>query len=67
MLENIYRSLNAVLCVEVLCNERIISSSADKTIKIWNVKTGNCLHRVDLSTCTCLKCAKNFKHMIPIS
>jgi len=47
MLENIYRSLNAVLCVEVLCNERIISSSADKTIKIWNVKTGNCLQTLE--------------------
>ncbi len=47
MLENIYRSLNAVLCVEVLCNERIISSSAEKTIKIWNVKTGNCLQTLE--------------------
>jgi len=47
MLENIYRSLGPVFCVETLSNERIISVSDDQTIKIWNVKTGDCLKTLE--------------------
>jgi F-box/WD-40 domain protein 7 len=43
MLEN----LCYVICVEILSYERILSGSANKTIKIWNVQTGDCLHTLE--------------------
>ena len=36
-----------VICVEILSYERILSGSADKTIKIWNVQTDDCLHTLE--------------------
>ena len=33
--------------IEILSNEKIFSGSADRTIKIWEVNTGNCLQTLE--------------------
>jgi WD40 repeat protein len=39
--------LRSVCCVEISSNERILSGSKEKTIKIWNIQTGDCLVTLD--------------------
>jgi WD40 repeat protein len=34
--------IRTILCIAVLPDGRIVSGASDKTLKIWNLQTGNC-------------------------
>jgi WD40 repeat protein len=42
---------NHVLCLLLLSNGQLASGSGDKTIKIWNTVTGDCIKTLEGHTC----------------
>ena len=46
LVKSLYGHLDSVQCVDVLSDGRIVSASWDKSIKIWNLKSGKCLHTI---------------------